>query len=488
MNDALSSKPKATIFYSWQSDLPNATNRGLIQQALEDAIKALQVDGSVKVEPVLDRDTQGQSGSPNIAETIFRKIDDAAVFVGDVSIIGSAGKRRRKTPNPNVLVELGYALKTLGDERVIVVVNTAFGKEELLPFDLRMRRALSYHMPVEGQRGEERRILQKKLEEALRATLAAPQSSAPQERSPAELAVDAVEGRAANQASIVRRYMEWLAAQVANLTPHFEGPDSAGWDDLLVSAIDASSDLVADFGVLAQRVAEMDAGDAARAIYSGFSHILSQYEKPLGFSGHYLRIEFDLAKFLGHELFVTQFAHIIREERWEIVGDLLDRGIFVSNPADGRPRAMPFTDVSKYVELLDHRKRRLRLNRMSLHADILNQRHSEGTIGDTTPMQDLVAADFFLYLRAAAAAGPTDSGFDWRPWSVPYMRETPPFLHNVTLRREAERLLHPLGVADIDVLRELLAHRAPRVGALYGQGGFWRYPLADFDVSDIGSR
>jgi hypothetical protein len=50
-------------------------------------------------------------------------------------MIGSAGKNRRRTPNPNVLVELGYALKALGDERVIVVVNTAFGKEELLPFD-----------------------------------------------------------------------------------------------------------------------------------------------------------------------------------------------------------------------------------------------------------------------------------------------------------------------------------------------------------------
>src|SRR5215213_9459334 len=138
MSEASSSKPKATVFYAWQSDLPNPTNRGFIQQALEDAIKALRVDGSVEVEPVLDRDTQGQSGSPNIAETIFRKIDEAAVFVGDVSLIGSVGENERRTPNPNVLVELGYALKALRHERVIIVVNTAFGKEELLPFDLRM--------------------------------------------------------------------------------------------------------------------------------------------------------------------------------------------------------------------------------------------------------------------------------------------------------------------------------------------------------------
>jgi hypothetical protein len=70
---AAGNKPKAIIFYSWQSDLPNPTNRGFIQTALEDAIRALQIDDTVALEPVLDRDTQGQSGSPNIAETILGK-------------------------------------------------------------------------------------------------------------------------------------------------------------------------------------------------------------------------------------------------------------------------------------------------------------------------------------------------------------------------------------------------------------------------------
>jgi hypothetical protein len=120
MTDSNEARLKAIIFYSWQSDLPNATNRGFIQRALEDAIKVLHVDDAVAVEPVFDRDTQGQSGSPNIAETIFRKIDGATVFVADVSIIGPAGESHRPTPNPNVLVELGYALKTLGGERVIL--------------------------------------------------------------------------------------------------------------------------------------------------------------------------------------------------------------------------------------------------------------------------------------------------------------------------------------------------------------------------------
>ena len=164
------------VFYSWQSDLPNATNRSFILQALEDAAKVLRNDGSLQVEPVIDRDTVGVPGSPNISETIFGKIDQARVFVGDISIINqdvlSHTPDARLTPNPNVLLELGYALKTLGDKQIILVLNDAYGGPELLPFDLRMRRVTRYHMAKEDQnRAPERKRLEKMLIDALRASL-----------------------------------------------------------------------------------------------------------------------------------------------------------------------------------------------------------------------------------------------------------------------------------------------------------------------------
>jgi hypothetical protein len=75
------------IFYSWQSDLPNATNRGFIEKALENAVRAIRNDDSIEVDPVIDRDTAGIPGAPDIASTIFAKIEQAQVFVCDVSII-----------------------------------------------------------------------------------------------------------------------------------------------------------------------------------------------------------------------------------------------------------------------------------------------------------------------------------------------------------------------------------------------------------------
>ena len=34
---------KKIVFYSWQSDLPNSTNRGFIQQSLENAVNIIGI-------------------------------------------------------------------------------------------------------------------------------------------------------------------------------------------------------------------------------------------------------------------------------------------------------------------------------------------------------------------------------------------------------------------------------------------------------------
>jgi hypothetical protein len=94
-----------TIFYSWQSDLPNRTNRGFIQDALERVADDLRADDRLAIEPVVDRDTAGVPGSPAISDTILRKIAHADVFVPDVSIVMSGGPNRWG-PNPNVVLRV----------------------------------------------------------------------------------------------------------------------------------------------------------------------------------------------------------------------------------------------------------------------------------------------------------------------------------------------------------------------------------------------
>ena len=130
------------IFWSWQSDTPGKIGRFLIRDALEVAISELSEDLTVDPaerpdEIVLDHDRKGVPGSPALAELIYRKIRASDVFVADVTPVGvAAEKSDKKLINSNVAIELGYALGAHSDEHLIMVLNTAFGHREVLPFDL----------------------------------------------------------------------------------------------------------------------------------------------------------------------------------------------------------------------------------------------------------------------------------------------------------------------------------------------------------------
>ena len=180
-------KRQQTVFYSWQSDSPPKANRNFIQAALKRAIEAVNRKESITVEPVFDSDTRNVTGAPKISDTIFRKIDASSVFVADVTIIrttaGKTARERKALPNPNVLVELGYALKALGDERLVLIANTSFGRIEDLPFDLLGRRTIPYSLAKkdledssEGQRirRQVRDHLQAALETAIESILLLP--------------------------------------------------------------------------------------------------------------------------------------------------------------------------------------------------------------------------------------------------------------------------------------------------------------------------
>lgn len=144
------------IFYSWQSDLPGNVTRSLIQDAIESAVKALRDT----IEVISDRDTRGVTGTPDITETIFKKIAMSDLFIADISIInkyssyddeGNITNDIKCSPNPNVLTELGFAAGVLGWDNVICIINTDFGGIEDLPFDLVHRRPFAYSLKAKDK-------------------------------------------------------------------------------------------------------------------------------------------------------------------------------------------------------------------------------------------------------------------------------------------------------------------------------------------------
>lgn len=159
------------VFWAWQSDHPGRISRFVIREALKQAIEHLKDTPDID-EPDeearrrdlhLDHDTEGNTGSPSVGDTILQKIAASTVVVCDVTPVGSAPpiqtsegeKPGRPLMNPNVAIELGYAMGKLSDSAVIGVMNLAFGSTESLPFDIKHKKwPVMYRLVEAAQKPE----------------------------------------------------------------------------------------------------------------------------------------------------------------------------------------------------------------------------------------------------------------------------------------------------------------------------------------------
>lgn len=186
------------VFWSWQSDTPGKTGRHFVRDALLGSIEDLRTPPDIE-EPTtrfdreaihLDSDRQGVPGSPDLAATIFAKIDAAAVVVADVTPVGRGPTRKgedeaelpgKALMNPNVAIELGYALGRHGGgvgNKLLMVCNAHYGAREDLPFDLAHKAGpVFYNLAPDATRDEiakEQKRLRRELVTALKPFLDAP--------------------------------------------------------------------------------------------------------------------------------------------------------------------------------------------------------------------------------------------------------------------------------------------------------------------------
>jgi hypothetical protein len=161
------------VFYSWQSDRDAHVCGRFIALALTAALEALQPQFAAEL--LLDSDTAGVAGTPPVSETILGKIRECDLFVGDVSFVGATAHGTKLLPNPNVMTEFGYARSVLDDQQIVLVMNTAFGPERDLPFDLaHLRHPVAYRLEdgaTNGVRRQARTAFAAKLEPYLEASI-----------------------------------------------------------------------------------------------------------------------------------------------------------------------------------------------------------------------------------------------------------------------------------------------------------------------------
>ena len=137
-----------TIFYSWQSDSKDKSSK-IIEKALFEAKNSLLENKEISIE--VDHSTLGECGMPSIDQTILRKIDNCDIFLCDLTPVvkyekteGNGNTIIKQVPNPNVLIELGYAMSAVGVNYIIPVAHQGKWSPNELPFDINHHAVYSF--------------------------------------------------------------------------------------------------------------------------------------------------------------------------------------------------------------------------------------------------------------------------------------------------------------------------------------------------------
>jgi DNA-binding NarL/FixJ family response regulator len=299
---------------------------------------------------------------------------------------------------------------------------------------------------------------------------------------PIDTAIEAVQGSRPKRVAIVSRAIVEIERMLGEHEPR--SFRSGGSVTELLAAIDGSAPAVEEFTRLAEAAAAaVDAG-VTIALYKALHGIIDRYGPPAN-GGRFDPRDFDYYRFVGHEMVVTLIAALLARRRWNVIGDLLNQRLVVSNAAGWHtPHAVSFGCASELLEALDEVTEKRRV--VSVHAELLEARHSSGPLA-RVPFDDFAAADYFLFLRGELSAeAPPQRGFEWRPWSTGRLRSVPWFIREARNAVVAAELGTALGVEKVGVLRTRLLERAPRLELLW-RSRSWQSPLSRADFQRVGT-
>jgi len=344
-----------TVFYSWQSNLPDETNKELIQGALSEAANDLNNDDSITIDTIIERDTKGVSGSPHIVKAILDKIDRCDLFVADVSIINSHDKIGRKTPNPNVLIELGYALHRLGFEGVVLVMNKYYGEPIELPFDLPKHKVTLYTLSIENIDNTAcKKYLKEEFIEAFKLGIDEHKKDIHAHQNPKwEETYHAVVDKKINAPILIDEYIKQLISDINDINPKYSDQAS----DLecipfLTSAIESAINLVSNFCEVCEIIALANNMSYCLRLLHALSKILEFYNLRQQLSTR--AIQFDLFKVIGHQLFVIFYSYLMQERQFALIASLLLEKYDISNATNYRFTQVDYRYYSMRTSILFH--------------------------------------------------------------------------------------------------------------------------------------
>lgn len=268
----------------------------------------------------------------------------------------------------------------------------------------------------------------------------------------AKRAVDGFKQDRAFAQGALAEYLSTFAEQMDRLRPSVD--ESVEHDDRIFASIEASLAARNEFIEVFKTLTQYARANQIDGVHRFFESLLPYFDRKPETRQHY-DTDFDSFKFIIHELFLYALAFLLRAERFEETTRLLSQPYYIpENHLRGKAATASFTAFRQYTKSLQIRNERLKLNRVSLRADLLEQRSKSAGI----PFRYVMQADFVLFLRAELVH---NNEYDrwWPETLLCAERQYGPF--EIFARAQSKQYLHRilplLGITSLTPLQTRLA-------------------------------
>ena len=191
---------------------------------------------------------------------------------------------------------------------------------------------------------------------------------------------------------------EYLTSFGENLEKfRIQQPEKRDYDDLIVETIDSFKPYKNEFLQVLLNLGQYGLNNENTiAIHRFFESLIHYLARDENTPQRFTDWDFDVFKFIIHELFLNTIAVLLKFEKFESASYLLNQKYYVSQNSLYGETLKSFTVFREYLKSLEHRNNRLSLNRLSLRADFLKER----TESSGLDFRNIMQADFICFLNA----------------------------------------------------------------------------------------
>jgi len=232
-------------------------------------------------------------------------------------------------------------------------------------------------------------------------------------------ALDLIRSNKEHAGGALSEYLSTFAQNLEKFRISYDEKEANTFDDKVIDNINKflpyRNELITLFFAIAQY---RNTPDSIQQIHRFFESLIPYMSTPEGIT-HFRGWDYDNFKFIIHELCLYAIASFLKYERFDSASYFLSTHYYVEKNLDyGRDAMVPFTVFWDNITCFEHRNTRLKLKRISIHADLLIERSKLSGIGITD--QQLMQTDFVLFIRDALSSIKTGSYQNWYPVSLLY--------------------------------------------------------------------